>query len=95
MDHVPDARKMVAGLALVAALTACAAPAPPLVQRIYVPQEIPPSLLTCAPWPAPAVVPTDVKGLAAWLARAKPAHADCADRLARVNELVRQDAREK
>lgn len=88
-------RRTLCGLVL-ALLTACSSdPQPPLVQRIYVRQEIPASLLTCAPWPAPAVVPTDVKGLAEWLARAWAAHADCADRLARVNELARQDAREK
>jgi len=85
-------------LATALALTACAEPQV-IRERIYVRQEIPASLLTCAPWPAPDSLPTDVRGLVEWLARAKAAHMDCSYRLGRVADLVtgaaEADAREK
>lgn len=82
-------RRAVIGLALVAALTACASPQPATVyERIYVRQEIPPSLLECAPWPQPDTLPQDVRGLVEWLARAKAAHMDCAYKLGQVRGLV-------
>ncbi len=91
--------RAVIGLALVAALTACASDPVTITQRIYVPQEIPASLLTCAPWPQPDTLPSDVRGLVEWLARAKAAHLDCSYRLGRVADLVtgaaEADAREK
>lgn len=79
--------RAVIGLALVAALAACADPQV-IYQRIYVKQEIPASLLTCAPWPAPDSLPQDVRGLVEWLARAKAAHMDCAFKLESVRGLV-------
>lgn len=85
-------------LAALLALAACAAPEP-VIQRIYVRQEIPASLLTCAPWPAPDSLPQDVRGLVEWLARAKAAHVDCSYKLGQVRGLVSNvptdDAREK
>ncbi len=59
-----------------------------IYQRVYVKQSIPPSLLTCAPWPQPATLPSDVRGLVEWLARAKAAHMDCAYKLESVRGLV-------
>lgn len=86
-------------LLLASLLTACADPPPTVYQRVYVRQEIPASLLTCAPWPQPDTLPQDVRGLVEWLARAKAAHMDCAYRLGRVADLVtgaaEADAREK
>jgi hypothetical protein len=69
-------------------LTACASDPQVIHQRIYVRQEIPQSLLTCAPWPQPDSLPSDVRGLVEWLARAKAAHMDCAWRLESVRGLV-------
>lgn len=80
--------RAVIGFALVAALTACASDPQVIYQRIYVPQEIPASLLECAPWPTPATLPQDVRGLVEWLARAKAAHLDCAWKLESVRGLV-------
>lgn len=79
--------RAVIGLALVAALTACADPQV-IRERIYVQQEIPASLLSCAPWPQPDTLPQDVRGLVEWLARAKAAHVDCAWKLEQVRGLV-------
>ena len=80
-------------------LTACADPPPTVYQRVYVRQEIPASLLRCAPWPQPDTLPTDVRGLVLWLAESKAAWMDCSYRLERVAGLVtgaaEADAREK
>lgn len=81
-------RRAVIGLALVAALTACAAEPVTIYERIYVPQVIPPSLLECAPWPQPDTLPQDVRGLVEWLARAKAAWVDCSYKLGQVRGLV-------
>lgn len=78
---------LIGGLLALPVLAACAAPQP-VVQRIYVRQEIPASLLTCAPWPTPDSLPQDVRGLVEWLARAKAAHVDCAWKLGQVRGLV-------
>lgn len=69
-------------------LSACADPPPTVYQRVYVRQEIPASLLTCTPWPAPDSLPQDVRGLVEWLARAKAAHLDCQWKLESVRGLV-------
>lgn len=70
-------------------LMAACAPQPATVyERIYVRQEIPPSLLECAPWPQPDTLPQDVRGLVEWLARAKAAHLDCSYKLGQVRGLV-------
>ena len=82
-------QRAVIGLALVAALTACAPQPATVYERIYVRQEIPPSLLQCAPWPQPDTLPQDVRGLVEWLARAKAAHMDCAYKLGQVRGLAR------
>lgn len=92
-------QRAVIGLALVAALTACAPQPATVYERIYVRQEIPPSLLECAAWPKPDPLPSDVRGLVEWLARAKAAHMDCEYKLGQVRGLVdgsaEADAREK
>lgn len=80
-------RNILAFFALLA-LTACASAPQTITQRIYVKQEIPASLLTCAPWPAPDSLPQDVRGLVEWLARAKAAHLDCAWKLESIRGLV-------
>lgn len=80
------------GTTALVALVACAAAPTVVHQRVYVRQQIPTSLLTCAAWPVPETTPADVKGLAAWLARAHAAHADCAGRLGEVRELVEAGA---
>jgi hypothetical protein len=74
-------------LAAALLLTACAEPQV-IHQRIYVKQEIPASLLTCAPWPQPNTLPQDVRGLVEWLARAKAAHMDCTYKLEQVRGIV-------
>ncbi|MFA6134676.1 MAG: hypothetical protein WC869_11740 [Phycisphaerae bacterium] len=75
-------------LAALLLLTACAAPEP-VIQRVYVRQEIPASLLECAPWPQPDTLPQDVRGLVEWLARAKAAWMDCSYKLGQVKGLVK------
>ena len=80
--------KICAGLFLAASLAACASEPHTVYQRVYVRQEIPASLLTCAPWPAPDSLPQDVRGLVEWLARAKAAHVDCSYKLGQVRGLV-------
>ena len=72
----------------VLALTACASDPQVIHQRIYVRQEIPASLLSCAPWPQPDTLPQDVRGLVEWLARAKAAHMDCSYKLEQVRGIV-------
>jgi hypothetical protein len=80
--------RAVIGLALVAALTACSAEPQVIHQRIYVKQDVPASLLECAPWPQPDTLPQDVRGLVEWLARAKAAHMDCTYKLEQVRGIV-------
>ncbi len=97
----PLTRRAIAACcwATILLLSACADPPPTVYQRVYVRQEIPASLLTCAPWPAPDSLPQDVRGLVEWLARAKAAHVDCSYKLGQVRGLVSKastdDAREK
>ena len=70
------ARRIATGIATICvmvAITACSADPQVIHQRIYVKQEVPASLLTCAPWPQPDTLPQDVRGLVEWLARAKAA----------------------
>lgn len=74
--------------ALALLLTACAGDPQIIHQRIYVPQGIPASLLTCAPWPQPDTLPQDVRGLVQWLAEAKAAHVDCAWKIGQIRGLV-------
>jgi hypothetical protein len=91
--------RSILSLAALLLLTACASDPVTITQRIYVKQEIPASLLTCAPWPAPDSPPQDVRGLVEWLAESKAAWMDCSYRLERVAGLVtgaaEADAREK
>ena len=75
-------------LAAVLLLTACAPEPVTVYERVYVRQEIPASLLTCAPWPVPDTLPQDVRGLVEWLARAKAAHVDCAWKVGQIRDLV-------
>lgn len=77
-----------AALAATLLLTACAGEPRTIYERVYVRQEVPASLLTCAPWPQPDTLPQDVRGLVEWLARAKAAHMDCAYKLGQVRGLV-------
>ena len=82
-------QRAVIGLALVAALTACAPQPATVYERIYVRQEIPPSLLTCAAWPKPDPLPQDVRGLVQWLAEGRAAWMDCSWKLDSVRGLVK------
>ena len=74
-------------LATALALTACAEPQV-IRERIYVRQEIPPSLLECAAWPKPDPLPSDVRGLVTWLAEGRAAYVDCSYKLGQVRGLV-------
>lgn len=69
-------------------IAGCSGDTQAIRERIYVKQEVPASLLSCAPWPAPDTLPTDVRGLVEWLARAKAAHVDCAYKLNQVRGIV-------
>ena len=69
-------------------MAACAPQPATVYERIYVRQEIPPSMLECAAWPKPDPLPQDVRGLVEWLARAKAAHLDCSYKLGQVRGLV-------
>lgn len=79
-----------AALAATLLLTACAGEPRTIYERVYVKQEVPASLLTCAPWPQPDTLPQDVRGLVEWLARAKAAHMDCEYKLGQVRGLVEE-----
>ncbi len=81
-------------------MTACAGSEPPPVyQRVYVRQEIPPSLLACAAAPAVPAAPVTEFAVLEYVARLRAALLDCRYRLARVADLVtgaaEADAREK
>ncbi len=91
--------RAVIGLALVAALTACAGPdTPPVIQRVYERQQIPPSLLVCAAEPAVPPAPVTEFGGLEYVARLRAALLACRYRLGRVAGLgagsAAADARE-
>jgi hypothetical protein len=69
-------------------LTACAESSPPVIQRVYVRQDLPPSLLTCAAEPAVPAKPVTEFAVLEYVARLRAALLDCRYRLEQVRELV-------
>lgn len=82
----------LSALLLSAFLTACAGTDPTFVQRIYLRQRIPPSLLICAPDPAVPATPVTEFAVLEYVARLRAALLDCHYRLDRVAALVRAEA---
>ena len=76
-------------LLLSASLTACASSdTPGAIERVYVRQEIPDSLLRCATEPPPPPRPVTEFGVLEYVARLRAALLDCRYRLERIAVLV-------